>query len=98
MDTTPIIGERASVFGQGVIGLLATALLARYPLASLTAWDLHSVRREAAAALGASAADPRSTELTQDMEDAAIEPSGTAEGCAMPKRSCGFAGRVILGS
>ena len=98
MDTAPLIGERVSVFGQGTIGLFTTALLARFPLASLTAWDLHPARREAAAALGASAADPLSTEPGADTEDAAVELSGTAEGYAMSVRSCGFAGRVILGS
>ena len=39
MDGQPLIGEQVVVFGQGVIGLLATRLLAEYPLASLVTVD-----------------------------------------------------------
>ena len=33
MDGQPLIGEQVVIFGQGVVGLLTTALLARLPLA-----------------------------------------------------------------
>ncbi|MEJ2477148.1 MAG: hypothetical protein P8Y40_06560, partial [Desulfobacterales bacterium] len=33
LDGRPLIGEQAVVFGQGIIGLLTAALLARFPLA-----------------------------------------------------------------
>jgi NADPH:quinone reductase-like Zn-dependent oxidoreductase len=36
MDGNPRIGERAAVFGQGIVGLLTTALLARFPGGLLT--------------------------------------------------------------
>ncbi len=39
MDGAPIIGERVVVLGQGVVGLLTTALLARMPLAQLITFD-----------------------------------------------------------
>jgi len=32
MDGKPLIGERVLVFGQGIVGLLTAALLARFPL------------------------------------------------------------------
>ena len=35
MDGQPSIGEQVAVFGQGVVGLLVTALLSEMPLASL---------------------------------------------------------------
>ena len=31
-DAAPVLGERAMVFGQGIVGLLTTALLAEFPL------------------------------------------------------------------
>lgn len=46
MDARPMIGERAVIFGQGVIGLLTTTLSARYPLESLVTVDPNSTRRE----------------------------------------------------
>lgn len=35
LDGAPLVGERVLVFGQGVVGLLTAALLARFPLARL---------------------------------------------------------------
>src|SRR5262245_41575667 len=45
MDGQPLIGERVVVFGQGVVGLLTTALLAQLPLARLVTVDRYPVRR-----------------------------------------------------
>lgn len=36
MDAQPVVGERAVVFGQGVLGLLTTALLAQFRLRDCT--------------------------------------------------------------
>ncbi len=36
MDGKPLIGENVAVFGQGIVGLLTTCLLARIPLAGLS--------------------------------------------------------------
>jgi threonine dehydrogenase-like Zn-dependent dehydrogenase len=98
LDTAPILGERVSVFGLGVIGLLATGLLARFPLASITGWDPVPLRREAAAGLGVRARDPRTGQPEPGTEDAAVEVSGTAEGFRQAVSSCGFGGRLIVGS
>ncbi|WP_128477468.1 zinc-dependent alcohol dehydrogenase [Halorussus pelagicus] len=58
-DGAPRLGERAVVFGQGVVGLLTTALLGEFPLAELVALDCYPERRERSLALGADAAfDP----------------------------------------
>ncbi len=54
LDGRPLIGETVIVFGLGVVGLLTTALLARYPLARLIAVDPLAARRELALHLGAS--------------------------------------------
>jgi NADPH:quinone reductase-like Zn-dependent oxidoreductase len=39
MDGAPLIGERVAVFGQGIVGLLTTALLGRFPLGRLVTVD-----------------------------------------------------------
>jgi 2-desacetyl-2-hydroxyethyl bacteriochlorophyllide A dehydrogenase len=98
LDAAPLLGERASVFGLGVIGLLATGLLARFPLAALSCWDLHSRRREAAALFGVSALDPAAAPPTGGTEDLAIEVSGSAEGFRQALSSCRFNGRLVVGS
>jgi len=59
MDGQPLIGEQVVIFGQGVVGLLTTALLARLPLAGLITLDRYTLRRETSLALGAHASlDP----------------------------------------
>ena len=55
MDGQPLISERVVVFGQGVVGLLTTALLADYPLASLTAVEPAEKRQDFARRVGATA-------------------------------------------
>jgi threonine dehydrogenase-like Zn-dependent dehydrogenase len=53
MDGIPVIGEKVLVFGQGVVGLLTTALLARMPLSSLVTLDHYQSRRCWSVELGA---------------------------------------------
>ncbi len=53
MDGEPAIGERAVVFGQGVVGLLTTALLSAFPLDALVTADCHPERRRVSEAFGA---------------------------------------------
>jgi 2-desacetyl-2-hydroxyethyl bacteriochlorophyllide A dehydrogenase len=98
LDSAPLLGEKVSVFGLGVIGLLATGLLARFPLASLSAWDLHPRRREAAALFGARAADPTASPPPEATEDLAVEVSGSSEGFRLALASCRFTGRLVVGS
>jgi 2-desacetyl-2-hydroxyethyl bacteriochlorophyllide A dehydrogenase len=98
LDSHPLLGERASVFGLGVIGLLTTGLLARFPLARLSGWDLHPLRRAAAAELGAVVGDPGMTPPPVGTEDLAVEVSGSINGFRLALASCGFSGRLIVGS
>ena len=98
LDSHPLLGERASVFGLGVIGLLTTGLLARFPLARLSGWDLHPLRRAAAAELGAVVADPAVTPPPVGTEDLAVEVSGSIDGFRLALASCGFSGRLVVGS
>jgi threonine dehydrogenase-like Zn-dependent dehydrogenase len=54
-DAAPILGERALVMGQGIIGLLTASLLAEFPLETLVTADCYDLRREASLALGVAA-------------------------------------------
>ena len=98
LDSSPLLGERASVFGLGVVGLLTAGLLARFPLARLCGWDPHGLRREMAASFGVTAADPRENPPGAGTEDLAVEASGSASGFRLALSSCGFSGRVVVGS
>jgi threonine dehydrogenase-like Zn-dependent dehydrogenase len=53
MDARPMIGERVVVFGQGIIGLLVTQLLASYPLSGLYTVEPVASRRRASESAGA---------------------------------------------
>lgn len=98
LDSRPLLGERASVFGLGVIGLLTSGLLARFPLACVSGWDLHPLRREAAASLGVTAGDPNEKPPDAGTEDVAVEVSGSAAGFRLALSSCRFSGRLVIGS
>jgi threonine dehydrogenase-like Zn-dependent dehydrogenase len=98
LDSSPLLGEQASVFGLGVIGLLTIGLLARFPLSRLSGWDLHPRRRAAAALFGAKAADPAASPPARGSEDLAVEVSSSAEGFRLALASCRFTGRLVVGS
>ncbi len=111
MDGRPMIGEFIGVFGQGVIGLLTTALLARFPLSAVIGLDKYALRREKSLELGASAClDPSDPDvLTRlrhglDMNDSekeldlAYELSGNPEALDLAISATGFSGRVVIGS
>jgi threonine dehydrogenase-like Zn-dependent dehydrogenase len=98
LDSSPLLGERAGVFGLGVIGLLTIGLLARFPLARLTGWDPLALRRKAAAGFGVQAADPVTSPAPRGTEDFAVEVSGSAEGFRLALAACRFSGRLVVGS
>ena len=107
MDGRPIVGEAALVIGQGVIGLLTTALLARMPLSALVTLDTLDGRRETSQRLGATMAlDPAAPDametaraaLGNDGADLAFELSGRPEALNAAISATGFAGRIVIGS
>ena len=103
MDGQPLIGERVAVFGQGVVGLLTTALLAQFPLARLVTLDRHRLRREKSTSVGAHASlDPADSEqlreLLQDGADLTYELSGSPAALDQAIGVTGFHGRVVVGS
>ena len=97
MDAQPILGERAILFGQGIIGLLTTALLREFPLEKLIVVDPVAIRREAALVLGVDAAFAPEEIALHDF-DFAIELSGVPDALNTAIEKVGFGGRVIVGS
>jgi 2-desacetyl-2-hydroxyethyl bacteriochlorophyllide A dehydrogenase len=105
LDAAPRIGERVAVFGQGVVGLLTTAVLSATPVETLVAVEPLDSRRRLAERLGADeAVDPEATdpvaavrELTGGV-DIAIEVSGHPETLETAVEATGYGGRVLVGS
>lgn len=111
MDARPLVGDRVMVLGQGVVGLLTTALLARFPLELLATADPLADRRERSLALGAqTAVDPDDAsqfaslrervfrEGGADGLDLCIELSGNGQALNQAIELTGFAGRIVIGS
>ena len=106
MDGQPLLGEQVVVFGQGVVGLLTTALLARLPLVSLVTLDRYPFRRETSLRLGAHASlDPTEPQaltrlhaMLQQGADLTYELSGNPAALDQAVAATGFSGRVVIGS
>lgn len=106
LDGKPLIGEHVLVIGQGVVGLLATALLAQFPLASLVTLDKHLKRREISLLLGAqSSLEPSSSALQAILQevqpagaDLIFELSGSPQALDTAIASTRFSGRLVIGS
>jgi 2-desacetyl-2-hydroxyethyl bacteriochlorophyllide A dehydrogenase len=105
-DARPLLGERMLVFGQGVVGLLATGLLAAHGLSRLVTLDAFERRREASRAMGAHVAlDPRDADCLGEMAEAlggeadlALDISGSPAALAQALRAMTHGGRVVIGS
>lgn len=105
-DAAPLLGERALVFGQGIVGLLTAALLREFPLASLVTCDCLPLRREASRSLGVSAAlDPGDANFREQARalllggaDLTLELSGAPEALNDAIALTGFGGRIVIGS
>lgn len=104
MDGTPRIGERAAVFGQGLVGLVTTALLSEFPLTQLIAVEPVEGRRRRARELGADkvcvpgAITQLSDEAGDGGADLTFELSGNPEALDDAIQLTGFDGRVFVGS
>lgn len=108
LDGGPLIGEKVVVIGQGIIGLLTTALLARFPLAALATLDVHPLRREVSAGLGAGQCfDPQDPALFAQWgkgpgqggeADLVYELSGNPAGLDTALALTRYSGRVVVGS
>ena len=106
LDGQPRIGERVAVLGQGIVGLLTTALLAQFPLEHLVTLDRYALRRQASLELGAEASldptDPQTPahlgQLLPGGADLCYELTGAPVALDQAIAMTGFDGRVIVGS
>ncbi len=105
-DAAPILGERVMVFGQGVIGLLTTALLREFPLEALVTADCYELRRETSLKLGASASlNPATKDFRNQASsylktgaDLTFELSGSPSALDDAIALTTFSGRIVIGS
>ncbi len=102
LDAQPLLGERAVVVGQGMVGLLTTALLARMPLADLIGVERLPERRAWSLVMGATRvvdpADATAVDLLREGADVAFELSGSPAALDTAIAVTGFGGRVVIGS
>lgn len=99
-DGAPLIGERVVLLGQGVVGLLTTALLAQFPLAALLTVDHFTLRQTRSRAFGASATYgeiplPEQATIAADL---VYELTGSPAALNTAITLTGYDGRVVVGS
>ncbi|MEY7848260.1 zinc-binding dehydrogenase [Natrarchaeobius sp. A-rgal3] len=108
LDGAPLLGERVVVIGQGVVGLLTTALLAETPLETLVTVEPCEKRRRLSEAFGADRSiDPDRGGVRDLLEtvlgdgaraDLTYELSGNPDAFEDAVAATGFDGRVLVGS
>jgi 2-desacetyl-2-hydroxyethyl bacteriochlorophyllide A dehydrogenase len=101
LDAAPLLGERVAVVGQGPIGLLATSLLARFPLAALVVVDAIPGRARRGLALGAHRAAASAAEAREALgggADLTLEVSGNPAALDDAIALTAPEGRVVVGS
>jgi 2-desacetyl-2-hydroxyethyl bacteriochlorophyllide A dehydrogenase len=103
MDGQPLIGEDVAVLGQGIVGILTTALLSLFPLGRLITFDLYPQRRKMSLEAGSQSCfnplDDKSQNerLLRDF-DLVYELSGNPAALDRAVTMTGYGGRVIIGS
>lgn len=109
-DGRPVLGERAVVIGQGIVGLLLSLLLARFPLTAFHALDSIASRREMAAEIGAElVCAPDDEEALSELKarldadracgaDVVFELSGSPAALDLATSLCAYSGRIVVGS
>ncbi|TCO75591.1 zinc-dependent alcohol dehydrogenase [Chromatocurvus halotolerans] len=104
-DGQPMMGERVVVLGQGVVGLLLSALLAQYPLASLAAVEGQLQRQQLARRMGVQSVwSPAEAELPAQRAsglgnaDLIYEVSGHPQALNLAIGLGGYASRIVIGS
>lgn len=99
MDGRPLVGERVLLLGQGVVGLLTTSLLARFPLSKLVAVDAYAQRLALARRWGAHLTlPPDAGELAHLDPDLIFELSSSPSALAVAVETAGFGARIVIGS
>ncbi|MFA6687270.1 MAG: zinc-binding dehydrogenase [Desulfuromonas sp.] len=110
LDAHPLLGEHVVTLGQGVVGLLVSAILSRFPLAASYAVEQIPLRRHTALELGATKAiDPACVHAMASMHatlhqtpghgaDLVLELTGAPAELNHALELCAYSGRIIVGS
>lgn len=104
LDGRPLVGERVTVFGAGMIGLFTTALLSSFPLEAVTVVEPVASRRQLAAFMGADETlqPDRASDLGErgdpPGQDLVFELSGHPEAVNQAIDAVGYDGRIVVGS
>jgi len=102
LDGAPLHGENVLVIGLGVVGLLTSALLSRFPLAVLAVAEPQARRGQAARALAArpivTGADEIGRALGARGADLVYELSGNPDALDDAIAAAGHEARVVVGS
>jgi len=94
-DAAPLVGERVSVIGAGVVGLLVASLLARTPATRVTVIDTNAGRAKVVCALGCSFATPATAPTDQEL---IVHTSATESGLLLALRSAAYEARIVEAS
>ncbi len=94
-DAAPLIGERITVIGAGVVGLLTASLLARIPAAQVTVIDIDPPRQRLAERFGCAFAAPKDAPAEQEL---VIHASATEAGLSLALSHAAFEGRIVEAS
>jgi len=76
-DAAPLLGDRVTVVGAGMVGCCVARLLSRFPAAQVTLVDVDAARADVAAALGVDFALPADA---ADGRDLVVHASATSAG------------------
>jgi 2-desacetyl-2-hydroxyethyl bacteriochlorophyllide A dehydrogenase len=102
LDGGATLGENVLLIGQGMVGLLATALLARFPLSVVVAAEGVALRAQAARALGARSVITCAAEVAEIFgargADLIYELSGDPDALNLAIAVAGHEARVVVGS
>jgi 2-desacetyl-2-hydroxyethyl bacteriochlorophyllide A dehydrogenase len=91
-DAAPLIGDRVSVVGAGMVGCCVARLLSRFPAIEVTLVDVDPSREAVAQALGVEFAEPNTAPVERDM---VFHTSASAEGLQQSLEMLAPEGTVI---
>lgn len=104
-DGAPIFGERVLVLGQGIVGLLAAALLNEFPLDTLVTADCYPLRCNSSPIHPHWSLDPNASGFVQEAmkllapgADLTFELSGNPAALNDALSLTRFSGRIVIGS
>ncbi len=91
-DAAPLVGDRITVVGAGMVGCCVARLLSRVPGVQVTLVDIDPDRAKVAAAMGVAFASPDETPGGQDL---AVHTSATSAGLQLSLNSLAPEGIVV---